>query len=263
MSRKVFLWSASRSLSTAFTRAMMNVNDCEVFMEPYWYGHYSLWGDICAPSKGLTTIPPDQIQLSMNRTTDSVLAKSANKQFVFCKEIAKNVAHPPYFLKDEKLNGFWHTFLIRHPEKTIPSLYRVFSESDSYPDVDTIDFSYEGGFKQLYNIFEFVSNHFDTSPMVIFADDLLQDPEKVLNYYCSQTGLPYNKGMSCWKPGHIDGWLLPEFYVNVTESCGIGKQEESRTNYAPIGEKGIAKIRKAIEDNIWYYEQLYKYRVQF
>ena len=258
MSGKVFLWSAPRSLSTAFTRAMVNVDGCEVLLEPYWHGHISLWGN--KPTRSLVSQPVEQMLLSVKQTSTFIQAKSVESKFVFCKEIAKDFGLSPEYIE----HGFQHTFLLRHPERTLPSLYRMYTKE--FPeDKRSIDFGYEGGFRQLYEIYEFASSHFDPSPIVISVNDLIEDPEKVLKYYCDQTGLPYSEGMSRWKPGPIDGWHPAQYYMNVFESSGIGKLKASSNHISSSCSKKEYPdiVKKAIQDNIWYFEQLYERRVKF
>ena len=261
MSGRVFLWATPRSLSTAFTRAIVNLDGCEVLLEPYWYGHVSLWG--LQISRSLLSHPPDQMLLSVEKTSTFIHEKSAKSKFVFCKEIAKDFGLDPGYLKDEKLDGFQHTFLLRHPEKPLPSIVDIYAEV--FPEDKNIDFSFEYGFRQLYEVYEFASRHFHTSPIVISADDLIADPEKVLKYYCDQTGLPYREGMSRWKPGPVEGWQPAKFYKNVFESSGIGKLKASSNHISSSCSKKEYPdiVKKAIQDNIWYFEQLYERRVKF
>lgn len=257
MSGRVFLWSAPRSLSSAFTRAMLNLDECEVLMEPYWEHHLSLWG---YQSRGWVGQTSEQLKLSADQTTAFI--QSCEKKFVFVKELPKDVGVPPYYFDDQKLPGFQHTFLLRHPEKTIQSLYRIYSKE--FPETASIDFSDQAGFKQLYETYNFASKHSATPPIVIFADDLLEDPEKVFKYYCDHTGLPYKKNMSCWEPGPVEGWSHIEYFESLYQSSGIGKVKSS-CNHAVINEKKepCATVKKAIQDNIWYFEEMYEKRVKF
>ena len=261
MSGKVFLWSAPRSLSSAFTRAMKNIDDCEVLLEPYFYGHISLWG--YDNSRAWRHQSLDQLQLSVDKTTTLIQARSSKSKFVFAKELAKDFGLSPYYFADQKqLQSFQHTFLLRHPEMSIPSLYRIYNKE--FPDKTNIDFSNEGGFRQIYETYQFASKNSDTPPIVILADDLLEDPEKVLKYYCDHTGLPYKEGMSRWEPGPVEGWYPAEYFVNVFRSSGIGRVK-GLSNQTVINDKKehCRTVQKAIQDNIWYFEQMYEKRVKF
>ena len=239
---------------------MKNIDNCEVLLEPYFHAHISLWG--YDNSRAWRHQSLDQLQLSVDKTTTLIQARSSESKFVFVKEIAKDVGlSPNYFADQKQLQSFQHTFLLRHPEMSIPSLYRIYNKE--FPDKTNIDFSNEGGFKQLYETYQYASKHSDTPPIVILADDLLEDPEKVLKYYCDHTGLPYKEGMSRWEPGPVEGWYPAEYYVNVFRSSGLGKLPRSSKHVVINDKEHCATVKKAIQDNIWYFEQMYEKRVEF
>ena len=72
-------------------------------------------------------------------------------------------------------------------KKVIQSFYRIYSKE--FLKTGSIDFSDQAGFKQLYEAYNFASKHSTIPVIAIFADDLLQDPEKVFKYYCDQINL--------------------------------------------------------------------------
>ena len=82
-------------------------------------------------------------------------------------------------------------------------------------------------------------------------------------YYCDHTGLPYKEGMSRWEPGPVEGWYPAEYYVNVFRSSGLGKLPRSSEHVVINDKEHCATVKKAIQDNIWYFEQMYEKRVKF
>ena len=115
-------------------------------------------------------------------------------------------------------DGFQHTFLIREPHKSIKSLYKM-STNKKLTGWDTFE-SKEAGFKELWQLFNLVKLQNGTEPIVIDADDLLNNPGKIVRStmrvamympicklfhaegyfrrYCQLTGLPYEDSMLSW-----------------------------------------------------------------
>ena len=256
MSGKVFLWAAPRTLSTAFTRAMLNLDDCKVFMEPYQFAYY------LGPSRTNQRYASEPINpdLTYENVTESICKEYPGKRHVFCKEMAYFFEGRFQDLQRESLKDFQHTFLIRDPKKAIQSLYR-FCLSKYNPNWENFD--PEGcGFRQLFELYEFVKKKMGSRPLVILADDLLKDPEKVLKSFCDYTGLTYKEGMSGWEPGVIEGWEPAPFFAAVFNSSGNGRSEKpNNLNVDNVEYPEI--VQKAIEESMWYYQQLYEERFRF
>ena len=104
-----------------------------------------------------------------------------------------------------KFATFKHTFLIRTPLKSIPSRERARKKCNfPFPDVFN-------AYLELYELFKFMQSKGKVMA-VIDADDLEADPEKVMQHYCTATGLPYDKKMLSWTPGVVEDWTAFQYY---------------------------------------------------
>lgn len=116
------------------------------------------------------------------------------------------------------MKKFHFTFLIRHPRSSIPSYYRctipplseITGFSDFYPS--------EAGYDELRRIFDFLRSNGQIGPKiageagidqealgdgevsitVVDADDLLDNPNGVIEQFCKEVGLGYSDKMLRW-----------------------------------------------------------------
>jgi len=116
MKKILALWAVPRSTSTAFEWMMRQRGDLTCLHEPYgeaWYqGENPLWprfrdGDVRTPG------------LTLESVTEKLLELAASES-VFIKDFPHYIDH---MWSDELLSRFNHSFLIRHPAKTITSMY--------------------------------------------------------------------------------------------------------------------------------------------
>lgn len=107
----------------------------------------------------------------------------------------------PTVLPTDVLRTFQFTFLIRHPRRAIPSYYRC-----TVPPLDEVSgFKHfmpsEAGFAELRRFFDFliengIVDH--KNVVVIDADDMLDNPEKMIRRYCEEVGIDFQPGMLEW-----------------------------------------------------------------
>ena len=99
-------------------------------------------------------------------------------EILFSKDMAYAVENNFEKLSCKSLREFQHTFLIRNPRKTIPSLYKG-SINKQLTGWDYFDHE-ETGFRQLYELYHYVQKTFNVNPVVIDADDLLENPKETM-----------------------------------------------------------------------------------
>jgi hypothetical protein len=121
----------------------------------------------------------------------------------------------PTVVPASTLKQFHFTFLIRHPRKSIPSYYRC-----TIPPLDRVTGFYnfmpsEAGYDELRRIFNFLRSQnqigparagerSNSSPLdevsitVIDADDMLDNPQVVIEAFCKEVGLDYSPQMLKW-----------------------------------------------------------------
>ncbi|XP_023931831.1 branched-chain-amino-acid aminotransferase-like protein 2, partial [Lingula anatina] len=179
-------------------------------------------------------------------------------ELVFGKEMAVYLVDRLQSL-DYIPRGYQHTFLIRSPAKSVPSLYNCLTdERNATKEFDTLEASY----KPLHQLFHLILEESGSVPVLIDADDLLQNPDAIIRQYCRRTGLTFHKEMLEWDSGavpdktHWHRW--PGWYDTLLKSSGFKKQEE-------IGHTMVKElpqdIQKCIETNMPYYEHLLKFRL--
>src|SRR5205085_452924 len=82
-------------------------------------------------------------------------------------------------------------FLIRDPREVILSYIKKNPE----PKLEDL------GFAQQCEIFDFVRERTNSSPPVVDAHDVLQNPERILRLLCDAIGVAFDTAMLSWPPG--------------------------------------------------------------
>ena len=187
MTKKVFLWTAPRCVSTAFERCMMEVDNSKIFHEPY-SGPYHFGPERQSPR--YVSKPVDH-SASYDHVRSMLTKDYGGIDLVFSKDMAYAIENNFEILLDKELRQFQHTFLLRNPRKTVPSLYRA-SVNKALTGWESFD-PHEAGFSQLQNLYDFVKENLldgQREPVVVDSDDLLRDPESTMKgkiFMLSQT----------------------------------------------------------------------------
>ncbi|KAL9987287.1 hypothetical protein ACROYT_G001569 [Oculina patagonica] len=127
------------------------------------------------------------------------------KEFVFIKDMAYYVKGKFDIFLEEGFKNFKHTFMIRHPEPAVSSLFKL-STNPELAGWDYFDPA-EAGFRQLLELYEFIERHVHKDPIVVDADDLLKFPNEIMQSYCEAVGLQFEEHMTSWKPGPAADWV--------------------------------------------------------
>jgi len=261
MTKRVFLWTAPRCVSTAFERSIMELENSKIFHEPYSWAYY--FGPE-RQSERYKHQSPDEKQ------TYQTVGKSLVKEYdgidlVFSKDMAYAIyKHFDEFLKDGVRN-FQHTFLIRNPKKAIPSLHAA-SVNKQLTGWEYFD-PKEGGFKQMFELYRFIVANKDSNPVIVDADDLLEDPEGIMRAYCEGIGAKFDKKMLEWEPGPVPDWdVWAGWHENALKSSGFRRQDPNKSKInekKKVEEERLPNIvMQTIERSMPFYEELYKKRVR-
>jgi len=162
--------------------------------------------------------------------------------------------------------GFVHTFIIRHPAKTIRSLYKVFVDNAHNPDFKYFDnVSEDIGVRELYEMFKLVTDTFGQSPIVVDYDDLLANPEVTLRKYCDAVGIEYTDKMIHWEhpPPNMEdyGKIGLIWFKDVLNSTGFYKPSQVKYVEKHKGLVLPVHIQKEIEICTDYYNEVYEYKL--
>ena len=219
--RRVFLWTAPRCVSTAFEFSINTLENAKVFHEIFASPFYS--GRPLNPLK--TPLP----KRSYGETKDMLLATYPEKDIVFTKEHAYYVDGRFDMLLEEDMKDFIHTFLIRNPVNAVASSYRGFGSLEVWSSFHQQKLL---GFRQLRDLYFFVKEKIDPSPVVIDADDLLENPEGMMKAYCQKVGIEFKEGMTRWEAGS----MKTQDFIDQK-----GGEENLKWNEAAIHSSGLSK----------------------
>ncbi len=207
----VALWGVPRSTSTAFEWMMRMRGDMECFHEPLgevWYqGDAPDWPRY-KPGESVRT--PGLTYES--RWAEVTRAAAAGP--VFMKEFPM---HLDSLWSDEFFDHFTHSFLIRHPLKTVSSMHK------RWPEFHIV----ETGFAAQRRLFDEVTQKAGRVPPVIDSDDLLTNPAGVVRAWCEAVGIDFIEEALSWSPGkrdEVSWWDGGSFHENLRNSDGLKPQ---------------------------------------
>jgi len=243
MKKIIALWAVPRSTSTAFEWMLRQRGDLTCLHEPYgeaWYqGERPLWPRATADSVRTPGLTLESVTVK--------LKTMACTEAVFIKDFPHYIAH---MWSDELSAMFTHSFLIRHPAKTIPSMY------DKWPNFHEA----EVGFPEQRALFDRLADRAGAPPPVFDSDDLLAAPATVTAWWCAQVGIEFMPAALQWRPGardEVSWWDGGVFHANLRASSGLAKQ--SRKNYIDI-DHAPARVRAIYRRMLPHYEHLHRHR---
>lgn len=254
---RVLLWSIPRGLSTAFERSVRELTGIKVLHEPHQNPFYH---GPDRKSNAFDEVPDHKIEpdITFEATEEQVCRHYHGFDTVFVKDLAFHMEGRYKDCITGPLALFKHTFLIRNPVKAIVSLY-VSSKGSCF----ACDFSNMAGFRQIYELFQIIQQ-VDPNPIIIDADDLLDNPEGMMKQYCSATGLPFSKDMLNWSPGVVSDWMschaAEVWHGSVMNSSGFIKPQASKP--VPNLSEYPKVVTEVVEASLPYYRAMYDIRLK-
>jgi hypothetical protein len=142
---------------------------------------------------------------------EEILKAATNKENknVFVKDMARHVVRPGYESHPENptvlpidfLRRCKHTFILRTPEKAVPSLYRAYVGTNQKFIHDDI------GYPELQVLFEFFTELTGARPSLVEAGDLLAEPTAIMQTYCkSAIHDRFEPSMLEWKAERVEAF---------------------------------------------------------
>ena len=264
-SKRVILWTAPRSVSTAFERSMRTLKHCKVFHEPYGDAYYF------GPEKKTDLFSDTVMNISSHSgstyasTTAMLLGDFPKVETVFVKDMSFYVESNYEHIMTSGLSTYTHTFLIRRPDKAIYSNYKCGQKIPNwkfYPN--------EAGFSSLYKLFKYVQQMYNGSLVVVDADDLLSAPDEMMEAYCKAVGIRHDPRMTHWEPGLAEDWQHAAdgwtdlWYKSVSESSGfIRRVGDTERCSEPVIPSDVPDEVSACITECWpLYEEMYSSRLQ-
>jgi hypothetical protein len=239
------LWAVPRSTSTAFEWMMRVRGDMTCFHEPFgevWYqGDEPDWPRY---ETGVSVHTPD---LTYESRWAEVQAAAAQHP-VFVKDFPM---HLERVWTDEFLARFTHSFLIRHPAKTVTSMFK------HWPDF-VIE---ETGFLQQRQLFDRLTEANDgVCPPTLDSDDLFEDPRRAVERWSSAVGIRFRPDALSWDPGardEVSWWDGGSFHQNLRESDGLRAQPKTSIDLAAAP----ARVQEIVAELLPHYEHLRAHRL--
>lgn len=241
MHKILALWAIPRSTSTAFEKMMGERGDFNCLHEPFGKAWY-LGEDRQTPRPGDTPPVPGLTFESVWRNIRDAAADGP----VFIKDFIHYVTH---MWDDRFLDHFEHTFLVRTPEKVLPSIYK------HWPDVSLDDV----GIVEQRTLFDRVCDNLGFAPPVVDSDDLLADPPGIVAAYCHVCAIPFIPEALQWKSAKREtySWYRGgDWHDSLAQSTGLAPQQR---DYVPIDHS--PELLELYEACLPHYEAMYAHRI--
>jgi len=258
--KRIFIWSTRRVLSNAFHRAVWNITGCSIkhfcepFALPFYFGptrksvQFEKQQEIADNWKEIPTHASCQAKVFADVEEDRVFVK---EHAMYC--FPPGEGSPEDICGRENLENSMHTFIIRHPEPALKSLWRQVLQQDGGSFWDRI-VKEEVGFKEQADMYDYVTKTLGQETLVIDSEDFKHNPKQTLRQYCEFTGLPYSDAMIDFeneREGEKPWDFLPPTWISdVNKKKKIEKGAvQDETEYPEI-------IWEAIRESMPHYEKL-------
>lgn len=248
---RVMLWSTPRSISTAFEQSIKSLPGILSFHEPFSTAYY-LGEDRVSP-RYMNTTPLKNFRFK--EVITSLESSYPGKKAVFAKDMGYAIGGDFSLIPD----GYTHSFLIRHPRRSVASLYHIIEsgKAANWTEFHPVEI----GYRDLTELLQHL-NHHGHDCVVVDADDLLQDPASIMSQYCSAVGFTYSDAMLSWPPEQgiqdREEWGI-EWYETLSGSTGFIKQDsKSLPDVSGFPEL----VQDTVEHSLQYYEELYRLRIR-
>lgn len=233
------MWSGPRNISTAMMYSFGNRPDCEAWDEPFYA--FSL------VHHGNDHPMREAIIAANDSDWDRLVARClapAGKPLFYQKHMTHHML-PGY--DRSWIKGLTNAFLVRHPERVLASYVKKWS------DVSLRDI----GFVEQAEIFDLVADHLGHAPAVVDAEDILENPRRVLTRLCEHCGIGFDEAMLSWQPGPkpFDGNWAPHWYNAVWASSGLRREEPRQTPALP------QHLQRIADAAMPYYEKMRPFRL--
>ena len=240
MSCSIAMWSGPRNVSTAFMRSFENRSDCFVSDEPF-YSYF-------LHKTGLEHPLRDEIiksgVINYNQIINYVKGPIPHSKKIWYQ---KHMAHH-ILLKDDInwIKSLNNCLLIRHPNEVMLSYLKK-------NEIDNIE---QLGYVQKVKIYDTLDQELGKPPIIIDAQNLLEEPRKMLIKICENFQINFDEKMLSWPlgPRDTDGIWGKHWY----------KQVESSTGFRPYVKNNGAissKYKTIYSECMKHYDFLYQNRI--
>jgi hypothetical protein len=239
---RIAMWSGPRNISTAMMRAWGNRADTFVADEPLYAYYLERTGKNHPGAAEIIAHGETNWRRIVAGLTKEPLP--SGKRIFFQKQMTHHLLPE---MEREWIVDLTNCFLIRDPREVILSYIKRNPE----PTLDDL------GFVQQCEIFEFVRKRTNSVPAVIDAQNVLENPERMLRLLCEAIGVDFDKSMLCWPPGlrDTDGIWAKYWYDDVARSTSFQR-------YKPREGTIPDWFGEIYEQSRQCYERLYQHRLR-
>ena len=249
----IFLWCHPRSLSSVFERSIRELKRIKVFYEAHVAVYYQ---------GRVGKLVPQAVKegLTFESVDEKLTQPYTEYDAVFIRDHA-------YFIKGKykkyisgEFSTFKHTFIVRDPLKSFSSFLRLSKKTGVLISPE------EYGIRELYDMYKVVKEGIDPNPVIVDADDLLNNPKEIMRSYCNATGLVYTDDMLTWTPGIVEDWKKENnhhmiYHEAAMFSSGFTKPTDSTSPPMNIDELPT-DVREILQDAMACYEEMYSARIK-
>jgi hypothetical protein len=236
----IAMWAHPRAASTAFLRMMIERGDLTVVHEPL----------VTLIDEGEVPLPGPAGGEMVARSVGEVLAQLvllARHRRVFTKDTLE-YRYQYLFDHPDEIAGMAHTFIVRDPAKAISSHYAM-KPTVTCPEI---------GYEHQYDLFELARASTGVLPLVICAEQLLDDPRTVVANFCAAVKLPYFPHALTWHAEDRPEWRRTRrWHIETINSTGF---QAPASSYAETVDNN-AKLRSFYEYHLPFYERLIKHAI--
>nr|WP_256470337.1 hypothetical protein [Sneathiella marina] len=234
------MWSGPRNISTAMMRSFGNRSDCRGIDEPF-YAYY-------LAETGLQHPMRDAVIASQPNSWREVISKLngppiPETELLYIKHMTHHILPEIDF---ENFLSHKNCFLIRDPRLVIASY------AAKWDQISTDDI----GIKRQLEIFNTLQDLSDDTPIVVEAEDILKDPQRMLPELCKLLEIPWQSQMLKWPAGRReeDGVWAEHWYASVNATTGFAPYQAKEVELTTDQELLLAA-------QMPYYEELQKHKI--
>jgi len=238
---RIAMWSGPRNISTAMMRAWGNRSDTTVIDEPFYAYYLERTGKgHPGAAEVIAAGETDWSKIIGDLTKEPI---PGGKRIFFQKQMTHHLLPE---IDRKWLVDLTNCFLIRDPREVLLS----YIKKNPGPALGDL------GFVQQREIFNFVRERTHTTPPVVDARDVQQNPEPILRLLCNAIGVSFDKTMLSWPPGlrETDGIWARHWYDAVAISTSFEP-------YKPREGDVPDSLRQVYEQCRQCYEELYQHRL--
>jgi hypothetical protein len=238
---RLAMWSGPRNISTAMMRAWGNRHDTVVVDEPFYPFYLRATRKDHPGAAEIIAQGETKWQKVAALLTSEV---PIGKTIFFQKQMTHHLLPE---IDREWILQLNNCFLIRDPREVILS----YIKKNADPVLEDL------GFVQQCEIFNFVSQAAKSDPPVVDADDVLREPEKILQLLCDAVGVEFDQAMLRWPAGlrDTDGIWAKYWYDEVAKSTSF-RPYKPREGIVP------GRLQKIHDRCRECYERLHEHRLR-